>query len=171
MKIDQSIALIGFKGSGKSTLGRVLAKELRCPFVETDQMIEQFHRPLTCYDIYKTFGEKYFRQLESQVIASLKHSPAIVLATGGGSLKQKRNGEHLKAQHFLIYLQTSAEVLKERIWQKEKLPAFLHSEDPHQTFAHLYDECCLIYEQWADFRIQMDGLAIEQGLRQIIDIL
>jgi shikimate kinase len=143
---------------------------LQCPFVDTDRLIEESHPSLSCRDIFQFFGIEYFRHLENQAIASLKLQSAIVLATGGGTLLQPSNAEKLKAQSRLIYLKTSLEILKERIWQRQALPAYLNSNDPHHNFALLYQGRVAIYEKWADVIVEMDGLTIQEAVHQLMKI-
>jgi shikimate kinase len=144
-----------------------LAHRLQLPFIDTDQLIEQFHPPLACCEIFKTFGAAYFRQLENQVIASLNYHSPFVLATGGGSLLQESNGFTLKEHCTLIYLKTSAEILKERIWQRPNLPGYLSTNDPHETFDRIYQERSILYDKWADHIVYMDGVNAEQALEAI----
>jgi shikimate kinase len=169
-EISKIITFIGFQASGKTTLGQRLAQHLQRRFIDTDRLIEQFHPPLFCCEIFKTFGAAHFRKLESQVIASLTYDSPSVLATGGGSLLQESNGFTLKANGILIYLKTSPEILKERIWQRPNLPGYLNSNNPHETFDRIYQERSAIYEKWADYTILMDGLNIEQAIESIKQI-
>lgn len=166
--IPKTLTFIGFQASGKTTLGHLLADQLQCRFIDTDRLIEQFHPSLPCCEIFKTFGAAYFRQLESQVITSLDYHSPFVLATGGGILLQDSNGFTLKEHCKLIYLKTSAKILKERIWQRPNLPGYLSSNHPHETFDRIYQERSIIYEKWADYTINMDGLNIEQALETVL---
>jgi shikimate kinase len=170
-KLNQGVALIGFQASGKTTLGKQLAECLQCAFVDTDQLIEQFHPSLSCREIFQQFGAAHFRDLESQVIASLTYASPFVLATGGGSLVQASNGAILKAHTHLIYLKTSADVLKRRIWQRKSLPAYFHGDDPEKAFAALYRERVVLYEKWADQTLEMDHLSEEEALKQLLRMM
>jgi shikimate kinase len=167
-RITRNLALIGFKASGKTTLGKRLAHALQWTFIDTDQLIEQHHPYMSCREIFQTFGGHYFRDLESQAIASLKHPSPFVLATGGGSLLQSSNGTELKARAILIYLKTSADVLKKRLWERQTLPAYLNGGDPDQAFETLYKELTIVYDQWADQTLDMDGLSEEEALKQLV---
>ncbi len=166
-----SLALIGFQASGKTTLGRLLASHLKYSFTDTDQLIEQMHPTLNCREIFQQFGSSYFRKVESQVIDALNLNSPLVLAIGGGSLLDPANAMKLKSQSDLIYLKTSLEILKNRIWQRKSLPAYLSGNNPDYAFAHLYQEREKLYEKWADRTIAMDGLTEEEALQQLLQIV
>ena len=170
MVLSKTLTLIGFQACGKTTLGKILAHRFNCSFIDTDQLIEHGHPSLSCREIFQTFGAAYFRHCESQAIISLKFQPAVVLAVGGGSLLDSTNAHILKRETFLIYLKTSAEILKQRIRQQPTLPAYFHLNHSHQAFIQLYQERCSIYEQWADARIEMDDLSQEEAMQQLIRI-
>ena len=165
--IHKTITFIGFQASGKTTLGQMLAHALQCPFVDTDRIIEQFHPSLSCRSIHKDFGESYFRNLESQAIASLNYQIPFVLATGGGTLLQDENWWLLKKNSILIYLNTASQILKERIWSRPSLPSYLVGNNPHEDFDLFYQKRVVIYEKWADHTIQMDDLSIQDALKCI----
>ena len=169
--LQKTVALIGFQSSGKTTLGRLLANVWQCKFVDIDHCVELFHPPLLKSDIFRIFGEVYFRQLESQVIQTLNEELPYVLATGGGSLLQQANREKLKEMSCLVYLQTSPSLLKERIWNRPSLPSYLSSDHPNEAFDCIYKERSPIYEKWADITIDMDRLTPEQALSTLVDLL
>jgi shikimate kinase len=169
MKKNRKIlTFIGFQASGKTTIGQLLAAELQLPFIDTDQLIEQFHPPLLKSEIFKTFGDIHFRNIESQAIASLNFQTPFVLATGGGSLLQSSNGIKLKERCILIYLKTSLDILKERIWKRNSMPSYLPSDNPHDAFDRLYHERIALYENWADHVIEMDGLHFKDAIDTIL---
>lgn len=169
--MKRSYALIGFQSTGKTTLGKILAENINSRFVDTDQLIEMHHPELTCREISLQMGHDYFRRLESQVIHSLVFEPPLVLATGGGSLLETQNASVLKSNCTLIYLKTSAHILKERIWQRPFLPSYVDPDHPEQSLYSLHEERSLQYEKWADHTIEMDGLTIDEALKQLIIII
>lgn len=164
----KTLAFIGFQSSGKTTLGRLLAHRLQLSFFDTDDLIQQLHPSLSCREIFKTFGNVYFRKLESQIIASLNYDSSFVLATGGGSLLQEMNKFILKKHCTLLYLKTSECILKKRIWQQPNLPGYLNSNQSHETFHQIYQERKVIYEKCADYMIDMDESSPEQSLEFIL---
>ena len=167
----KTLVFIGFQATGKTTLGRLVAHQLGWAFVDTDHLIEQCHPPLSCSEIFKTFGTSYFRDLESQVITSLRHDPPFVLALGGGSVLRESNYIALQAHSRFIYLKSSPHILKERIWQRPTLPSYLSGAQPHEAFDRLYQERLAIYEKWADDLIEMDDLTIEQALKSVFNLI
>ena len=84
MTHGKNIALIGYRGTGKKYLGKLLAEELNQPFISTDALIEEFHPSTSCKDIYHYYGKEYFYYLETRVIRQIEQHPLpVVIATGG----------------------------------------------------------------------------------------
>ncbi len=110
------IALTGYMGSGKTSLGKKLAKELDYPFIDLDAYIED-KEGQAIEAIFKAKGEPYFREIESKYlneILSLKDHPCV-LSLGGGAMQLKQNADNLLADTFLVYLKFSPKVLKDRL--------------------------------------------------------
>lgn len=122
-------SLIGLPGSGKSTIGRQIARLWGLPFIDTDQVIEQ-RLGCTIKDYFASHGEAAFRNVESQVLAQLlAQSPSMVLATGGGAVLRPENRELLKTASTVFYLQTSAEDIARRLRADTTRP-LLQGVDP-----------------------------------------
>lgn len=83
MNLDKPLFLIGYMGSGKTTMGQLIAEELHLPFVDTDDVITE-QEGMSCSDIIRKKGQAYFRQLERKLLNSLPKNKGIVVATGGG---------------------------------------------------------------------------------------
>jgi len=133
------IVLAGPKGSGKSTVGRMLAEQLRLPHVETDDLIEAAHqaetgRRRTCREIYFAEGEAAFRERESRAVGQAAAMRTCVVSTGGGALLDPENRRALRREAVLVYLQADADVLWRRV-SKQGVPAYLAQEaDPKSVF-------------------------------------
>ncbi len=112
--MSQKIILIGYMGSGKSTLGEKLARELKVPFIDSDEVIEQIAK-MDVSTIFKTQGEDVFRKMESMFLESLINIPAFVLSTGGGMPCFNNNMEVLNELGNTIYLKNSSEGLADRL--------------------------------------------------------
>lgn len=133
-----NVVLIGFKASGKSTVGRLVAARLGLAFVDLDDGIEalaraQSGRALTCRQLYQEQGEAAFRQLESQALRELAGRSGMVLATGGGAPMNCANNELLRRLGVVVYLRVRPELIWARL-QVLGLPPWLQG-DP--SFANL----------------------------------
>ncbi len=109
-----NIVLIGYRGVGKSTIGKQLAGRMGMDFVDTDELIVQ-RAGKTIREIFEQGGEPLFRDLESAVIDDLVESDNAVIAAGGGVVLRKANIEKLQANGRIVWLQAPAQVLWERI--------------------------------------------------------
>jgi 3-dehydroquinate synthase len=111
---SQRIFLIGLSGSGKSTVGRLLADRLRLPFVDTDDEIERA-RGRTIPEIFRTEGETGFRALERDAIAAAARGGPAVVATGGGAPLDERNQRAMRDAGVIVWLDTPTASIVERI--------------------------------------------------------
>jgi shikimate kinase len=109
-----NVVLVGLRGSGKSTVGRCLAKELDREFVDCDELIEQ-RTLLPIAEIFQICGESYFRLLESEVIEELSRTNGKVIATGGGAILRRRNILALKRNGLVFFLDVDPEIAFDRL--------------------------------------------------------
>ena len=109
-----SLALIGLRGSGKSTVGRQLASLLGMRFVDTDELIVQ-RAGRSIAEIFKEHGEAGFRHLEAEIVEELASDPQAVISVGGGALLDQENVRALKRVATLVWLTAPADVLWRRI--------------------------------------------------------
>jgi shikimate kinase len=109
-----NIVLIGYRGSGKSTVGHRLAARLQMKFVDTDHLIEERHGVLIG-DIVRSCGWDYFRAVEKQIIEEISTGDHWVIASGGGSVLEAENVRALKRNGLLIWLRADRETLRKRI--------------------------------------------------------
>ena len=112
--VFMNIVLIGFRGSGKSTVGRRLAGKLWLDFVDTDAVIME-RAGKTIREIFEAEGEEGFRQRETQVIAETAARENVVIAAGGGAILRQENVEALKRNGKIVWLHAPAETLHQRI--------------------------------------------------------
>lgn len=108
-----NLYLIGMMGSGKSTVGKILADRLNYHFFDTDTVIEQAAAQ-SITEIFATLGETSFRELETQVLAELSAYTKLVIATGGGIVLQQRNWSHLR-DGLVVWLNVPLEQLYDRL--------------------------------------------------------
>ena len=140
-----NLALAGFMGCGKSTIGRQVAAELGFTFVDTDEaIIDRAGMPIT--EIFSTEGEAAFRQLEREVIAELASRTSLVIATGGGAIVDPENLASLKTHSLVICLWASAETIHRRTQHQTHRP-LLQKPDPLGAIRELLAECEPVYKQ------------------------
>jgi shikimate kinase len=113
MKIKR-VFLIGFMGSGKSTVGQLLAKETGWKFLDLDQYIEN-QQNKTIAQIFSIYGEETFRQKENEALKEIIHLKKVIIATGGGTPCYYNNMEIMNKNGLTIYLQLSPEELRKRL--------------------------------------------------------
>ncbi|MES2674331.1 MAG: shikimate kinase AroK [Pseudomonadota bacterium] len=150
----RNIYLVGPMGAGKSTIGRVLAAELRLSFRDSDRVIEE----RTGADIPWIFdmeGEEGFRERESAVLNELSLEQDVVIATGGGIILRSQNRQIMQSSGFVCYLTASIEQLVERTARDKKRP-LLQVENPRQKIIDLLALRDPLYREAADFIINTD---------------
>jgi len=141
-------------GAGKSTIGRLLAKELKYPFKDSDREIEA----RTGADIPWIFdveGEEGFRQREEAMIAELVMETGIVLATGGGVVMREANRRALAANGLVVYLRTSVDQQLQRTSKDRQRPLLLNA-DPERVLRDLMAKRDPLYREIADIIIDTD---------------
>ena len=169
MKPSGNIFLIGPMGSGKSTIGKALAKFLRQEFIDSDKEIEA-RSGASIPLIFEVEGEAGFRAREKAVIAELTQRRDIVLATGGGAVLDPANRRCLRAYGMVIYLQTSVEEQLARIGEDSNRP-LLQTADPRGKLEALLAVRDPLYREVADLIIPTDGRRARQVVRQILSCL
>ena len=128
------VYLVGFMGSGKTTIGRRMAERLRVPFVDLDAEIERASG-LTIRAIFETSGEAAFREKEAVFLAGTESLPAAVIATGGGSFVQAGNREMFQRLGTVVFLDVPFETILPRLTGKGDRPLFESREQAHRLFA------------------------------------
>jgi shikimate kinase len=167
--ISRNIFLIGPMGSGKTAVGRQLARQLKLEFVDSDAEIE--HR--TGVDIPYIFekeGEEGFREREREVIDALTQLTNIVIATGGGAILRSENREHLSTRGTVVYLQTGIEQQLERTRHGRQRP-LLYTDDPEATLRELMLLRMPLYESLAEITVSTDGRQVRAVTDEIIEKL
>ena len=141
----KNIALVGFMGTGKSTVGQMVAGMLGFRFVDTDEMIENMAGKKIA-DIFATEGETAFRALERQVVERLKDLVNTVISTGGGLVTNPENLASLKEHSLVVCLWCSAETILRRVGHQTHRP-LLRVENPEERIRTLLAERAPFYRQ------------------------
>lgn len=139
-------------GSGKSTVGRQLARRLGLPFLDSDVVIEQ-RLGCSIREYFDREGEAAFRDVEEQVIAELAAGPDAVVATGGGTVLRETNRQRLREGGRVIYLRSSPEELHRRLRHDTQRP-LLQVADPLARLRAMYAERDPLYREAAHFHIE-----------------
>ncbi len=160
------IALVGLPGSGKTTVGRQLARRLRLPFVDSDHAIEQRLR-CTIREFFEHNGEAAFRDIEVQVLDELSAGDACVLSTGGGAVLREENRLHLKSRGKVVYLNASADDLFRRLRHDTQRP-LLQVADPQKKLRDLYAQRDPLYRQTAHFVIETGRPSVATLVNMIV---
>lgn len=142
--MPQSIFLIGLPGSGKSTVGRLVARETGRNFIDSDREIE-LRSGVSIATIFELEGEAGFRKRESQVLDELTQRADVVLATGGGAVLAEANRTHLQSRGLVIYLEVSTDELVRRTSGDTSRP-LLQADDPRTRVVELMQLRQPLYE-------------------------
>jgi len=165
----RNVILVGPMGSGKSTIGRLLAKELRLTFKDSDKEIEQ----RTGADIPWIFdveGEAGFREREQAMIGELCTDDGIVLATGGGAVLRLENRTALRSGGRVVYLHASVAQQLERTSRDRNRP-LLRAADPGQVLSDLMVIRDPLYREVADLVVETDERPPRMVVEEILDRL
>ncbi|MCL1998262.1 MAG: shikimate kinase [Turicibacter sp.] len=152
-----NIILIGMMGSGKSTLGRVLADLTDMEFIDTDSLIETSQK-MPISQIFDIYGEAFFRGLETEVIGKISRKTASVIALGGGAVMRPQN---MILQGFTVYLRCNADILADRIAETNTRPLA-------SKMMELLAERDELYKRYSNFVVDTQE-SISQVSEQILD--
>jgi shikimate kinase len=169
MTENRNVYLIGPMGSGKTAVGRQLAKLLHLEFHDSDVEVERRTGVDIPY-IFEREGEAGFREREREVIDALTQLPNVVIATGGGAVLLAENREHLSSRGHVVYLKTSIQQQLERTRHGRHRP-LLFTDDPEQRLRELMAHRAPLYESIAAITVTTDGRHVRAVADEIIERL
>ena len=164
--MKDNIVLIGMPGSGKSTVGVILAKVLGYSFIDSDLLIQKAEKKLL-KEIIAREGQEGFLKIENRVNASIETEKSVI-ATGGSVVYCQEAMEHLKEIGTVIYLQLDYPILRRRLGNLIGRGVILKEG---QTLKDLYEERVPLYEKYADYIIDEKKTNAEGTLQKILEIL
>ncbi len=154
-------------GSGKSTVGKLLAKQLHCPFLDLDSVIEK-HEGATVKAIFELKGEDYFRQLEAAKLQELATNKPAIIATGGGTPCHYNGIDIMNKTGITVFLDIAPEALIQRIEKEKTRPLLL--QNATTNLQELYAQRIAIYQQ-AHIRIEADQCNAQELTTKIMATL
>lgn len=160
------MALVGLPGSGKSTVGRQLARRLAIPFFDSDHVIEQ-RLGCSIREYFEREGEERFRDIEQAVLDELTQGEACVLSTGGGSVLREANRAHLHERGRVVYLRSTPEEVFRRVRHDRNRP-LLQVADPLQRLRDLYAIRDPLYRETAHFVIETGRPSVATLVNMIV---
>lgn len=160
------IALVGLPGSGKSTIGRQLARRLGLVFLDTDHVIEQ-RLGCSIREYFEREGESSFRDVEQAVIDEVTQTHDGVISTGGGSVLRPANREHLHQRSQVVYLRSSPEEIFRRLRHDTTRP-LLQVDDPLSRLRDLYAVRDPLYRETAHFVVEIGRPSAASLLNMVV---
>lgn len=165
-----NIVLIGFRGTGKTTIGRKIAQRLGKEFIDADEYLEQKEKR-TIKDIFAEGGEKLFREIEKQIISELCLLDNKVIATGGGAILREENVRKLKKNGIVICLDADVDTIYRRIredTQTQQRRPSLTNRSTYEEIEYLLSYRRPLYDRIADFVVNTTVLSRDEAANKII---
>ena len=160
------IFLIGPMGSGKSTIGKLLSKEISLKLYDTDKMIETSLKK-NINEIFNDHGEIFFRQKEHETLIDTKNIDSGIISTGGGIIENIENRNFLSEERHVFFLNSSVERQYERTKKSQKRP-LLNISDPKRVLSELYEKRISFYRMVSNQELDMNKLHEKEVIDEII---
>ncbi len=164
-----NIVLTGFMCTGKTSVGKLLAEKLNYQFVDTDDLIEE-RVGMKISDIFATYGEPYFRDVETEVVKEVAQKDNLVISTGGGVVLRKINIDELKKNGVIINLTAKPQTIYNRLKNQPGIRPLLNKPDPMKEIISLLSQREEYYKN-CDLRIETDNLTVGQVVEQILSFI
>ena len=164
----KNIILVGFMGSGKTTIAFELSHRLNMRYVSTDDLIEEREK-CTINEIFTKKGEDYFRNVETLAVRDACSMENVIIDLGGGAVIRDENWESIRASGVVICLIADEDIIMERI-KKYKHRPLLNVEDPKQKIRNLMSKRALFYAK-ADHCVDTGRLTVKQAVEKISGIV
>lgn len=166
----KNIMLIGFMGSGKTSIGIRLSYKLQMPVDDTDKIIES-REGMAISEVFNVYGEDYFRKKETMLLSEIsKNTSRKIYSLGGGTPIALQNQGLIRKCGTVIYLKAKPETIYDRLKNDTTRP-LLRCEDPQERIRTLLTARDPIYERCADIIIEVDGLEQNEVLEKILNYL
>ena len=167
--MDKNIVLIGFMGSGKTSVGKRLSMNLKREFIDMDDFIEK-REGMSVTEIFEKRGEAAFREMEAELCRRFAVPKGKIIATGGGVIKSAENTENLKKGGVIIYLSSTPERIAYNLRFDNTRP-LLAGDNKEEKIAELMAAREGLYNSCADITIDVSELNLEETLKEIYKAL
>ena len=166
MDLNKNIVLLGMMGSGKSTIGYLLSKNINLNFLDVDKFIEK-ETDLKIYDIFQKKGEVYFRDLEEKTTLKLLKGKGKIISLGGGGFLNKNIRKEILKNHISFWLNWKNSTIINRILKSKKRPIAFNSSE--NNLKRLINERSNIYAE-ANFKINCETLTKKMIVKNILEL-
>jgi 3-dehydroquinate synthase len=161
------IVLTGFMGTGKTSVGKELSRQLGYRFIDTDVLIEEREgKPISL--IFKDKGEAYFRKLEQATVEEVSKIRNVVIATGGGIIKNRKNVENLGRRGIIVWLKADPEIILKRVMTEGGKRPLLDVKEPLEEINKLLSERLPLYRQ-ADTSVDTNYITPQETAQEIME--
>lgn len=164
--IDFNLMLIGFMGTGKSTVAGKLKEMLQVEQIEMDALIAE-EAGMSIPDIFEKYGEEYFRDLETEMLRKFKEKKPVVVSCGGGAVLRDENIEIMKGQGKIILLTATPQTIYERVKDTNDRPV-LNGNMNVEYISELMEKRRARYEMAADIMVATDGKTVDEICNEIL---
>jgi len=165
-----NLVLIGYRGTGKSTVGKILAERLGWELVSTDAEIIRRAR-LSVPDIVQRFGWDHFRDLESEVCRDLAGKEGLIIDSGGGAILRQQNVDYLKKNGVLIWLTATVRTIADRIGGDTQRPSLTGTKSFTEEVEEVLRERQPKYKAAANHMIETDGRSVTEVVEAILALI
>jgi shikimate kinase len=165
-----NIVLIGMRGSGKTMVGKILARKLGRELVEMDELITR-RAGLTIPEIVERYGWRKFRDIEEEITDQVAKLDNTINASGGGVVTREKNIQQLKKSGVLVWLKANVDTLFERIGEDSERPPLVSSRSQREDIEMTLVERISLYQKAADFVVDTENKTPEEVAEAIINLL
>ncbi len=166
MNLNKNIVLLGMMGSGKSTIGYLLSKNINYNFLDVDKIIEK-ETGLKIFEIFEIKGENYFRNIEEKITLKLLRSKEKIISLGGGAFLNKNIRKEVLKNHVSFWLNWKSSTLIKRIIKSKKRPIAFNSSE--NNLKRVINERTSFYSE-AKFKINCETLTKNMIVKNIIEL-
>ena len=166
---NKNVFLIGFMGSGKSTIARLLSEEMENELIEMDETIET-EAGCSINQIFEMYGEAYFRDLETALVARIADKGGCVVSCGGGAVLRPENVENMRKNGTIVYLSATPETIYKRVRHSTNRP-LLNGNMNVEHITQLMEKRLSIYESAADVVIDVNDKEKVNIVKEILSVM